>query len=66
MFWANASFLIVLIVNNSTLTLIILKRSIATIFTLIKKTKSVAYSSQGSHTSQLDFCNCLADGSTTG
>ena len=28
--------------------------------------KSVAYSSQGSHTSQLDFCNWLADGSTTG
>ena len=30
------------------------------------KIKSVAYSSQGSHISQLDFCNCLADGSTTG
>ena len=27
---------------------------------------SVAYSSQGSHTGQLDFCNWLADGSTTG
>jgi len=26
----------------------------------------VAYSSQGSHTGQLDFCNWLADGSTTG
>ena len=25
------------------------------------KIKSVAYSSQGSHTSQLDFCNWLAD-----
>ena len=34
--------------------------------TLIKKIKSVAYSSQGSHTGQLDFCNWLADGSTTG
>ena len=30
------------------------------------KIKSVAYSSQGSHTGQLDFCNWLADGSTTG
>ena len=28
--------------------------------------KSVAYSSQGCHTGQLDFCNWLADGSTTG
>ena len=28
--------------------------------------KYVAYSSQGSHTGQLDFCNLLADGSTTG
>ena len=28
--------------------------------------KSVAYSSQGSHTGQLDFCSWLADGSTTG
>ena len=26
------------------------------------KIKSVAYSSQGSHTGQLDFCNWLADG----
>ena len=25
----------------------------------IKKIKSVAYSSQGSHTNQLDFCNFL-------
>ena len=32
----------------------------------IKKIKSVAYSSQGSHTGQLDFCNWLADSSTTG
>ena len=32
--------------------------------TLIK-IKSVAYSSQGNHTGQLDFCNWLADGSTT-
>ena len=30
------------------------------------KIKSVAYSSQESHTGQLDFCNWLADGSTTG
>ena len=30
------------------------------------KIKSVAYSSQGSHTGLLDFCNWLADGSTTG
>ena len=30
------------------------------------KIKSVAYSSQGSHTGQLDFCNWLADDSTTG
>ena len=30
------------------------------------KIKSVTYSSQGSHTGQLDFCNWLADGSTTG
>ena len=30
------------------------------------KIKSVAYSSQGSHTGQLHFCNWLADGSTTG
>ena len=29
------------------------------------KIKSVAYSSQGSHTGQLDFRNWLADGSTT-
>ena len=30
------------------------------------KIKSAAYSSQGSHTDQLDFCNWLADGNTTG
>ena len=30
------------------------------------KIKSLAYSSQGSHTGQLDFSNWLADGSTTG
>ena len=30
------------------------------------KIKSVAYSSQGSHTGQLDSCNWLADSSTTG
>ena len=30
------------------------------------KNKSVAYSSQGSQTGQLDSCNWLADGSTTG
>ena len=28
------------------------------------KIKSVAYSSQGSHIGQLDFCNWLADDST--
>ena len=33
---------------------------------MVKKIKSVAYSSQGSQTGQLDFCNWLADGSTTG
>ena len=32
----------------------------------IKKMKSVSYSSQGSHTDQLDFCNKQADGSTMG
>ena len=32
----------------------------------VKKFKTVAYSSQGSHTSQLDFCNWLTDGSMTG
>ena len=31
----------------------------------ILKHKSVAYRSQGNHTSQLDFCNWLADGITT-
>ena len=31
-----------------------------------KINKSVAYSSQGSHTGQLDFCNWQADGSTMG
>ena len=30
------------------------------------KVKYVACSSQGSHTGQLEFCNWLADGSTTG
>ena len=33
---------------------------------IINKYISVAYSSQGSHTGQLDFCNWLADGSTMG
>ena len=32
----------------------------------LKLNESVAYSSQGSHTGQLDFCNWLADGSTMG
>ena len=32
---------------------------------LLLKIKSVAYSPQGSHTGQLDFCNWLADDSTT-
>ena len=39
------------------------------IYTYIKikfKIKSEAYSSQGSHTDQLDVCNWLPDGSTTG
>ena len=38
------------------------------IITTVKiiKIKSVAYSSQGSQTGQLDFCNWLADSSTTG
>ena len=31
-----------------------------------KKKKYVAYSSQGSQYGQLDFCNWLADSSTTG
>ena len=34
--------------------------------TQIKLIKSVAFSSQGSHTGQLDFCNQLVDSSTTG
>ena len=35
---------------------------------IIKKIKilSVAYSSQGRHTGQLDICDWLADGSTAG
>ena len=36
------------------------------IYILDLKNKSMAYSSQGSHTGQLDFCNWLADGSTMG
>ena len=36
------------------------------IIIIILKIKSVVYSSQGSHTGQLDFCNWLADNSTTG
>ena len=32
----------------------------------IKKIKSLAYSSKGSHTGQLDFCGWLTVGSTTG
>jgi hypothetical protein len=35
------------------------------IITIIIKIKSVAYSSQGNHTGQLD-CNWLADGSMRG
>ena len=34
-------------------------------FEIIQLIKSVAYSSQGSHTGQLDLWNWLADGSTT-
>ena len=33
---------------------------------LKRKRKSMAYSSQGSHTDQLDIWNWLEDGSTTG
>ena len=33
---------------------------------ILKKNKFVAYSSQGNHIGQLDSCNWLADGSTTG
>ena len=40
--------------------------SFSTIWNNKFKIKSVAYSSQGSHTGQLDFRNWLADGSTTG
>ena len=36
------------------------------IIVIIKTIKSVTYISQGSHTGQVDFCNWLADGSTTG
>ena len=35
-------------------------------FFYLLKIKSVAYSSQRSHTDQLDFCNWPADGNTTG
>ena len=35
-------------------------------YVVILKIKSVAYSSQGDHIGQLDFCNRLADGSMTG
>ena len=33
---------------------------------IIKKIKSVTYSSQSSHAGRLDYCNCLTNGSTTG
>ena len=36
------------------------------IIIITKKIKSMAYSSQGNHIGQLDFCNWMADGSTTG
>ena len=36
------------------------------LFDIKLKVKSVAYSSQGSQTGQLDSCKWLADGSTTG
>ena len=37
------------------------------IFIIVKlQITCVAYSSQGSHTDQLDFCKWLVDGSTTG
>ena len=37
-----------------------------TLIGYLKKIKCVAYSSQGSLTGQLDFCNWLADDSTIG
>ena len=43
-----------------------MKLNIIIIIIIILKNKSVAYSSEGSHTGQLDFCNRLPDGSTTG
>ena len=46
---------------------ILILEFIQTRYTLYKyKKKSLAYSSQGSHTGQLDFCNWLADSSTMG
>ena len=36
-----------------------------TIYDNLKQIKSVAYSPQGSHTGQLEFCKWLVDGSTT-
>ena len=46
--------------------LIISKYFESQLYDKLKKIKSVAYSSQGSHTSQLDFCNWLAGGSMAG
>jgi hypothetical protein len=35
-------------------------------YTEVKKIKFVAYTYRGSSTGQLEFCNWLADGGTTG
>ena len=43
-----------------------LLRRRGTIKYIFLKIKSVAYSSQGSHTGQLHFCNWLVDGYKTG
>ena len=51
--------------NNSTMILSV-KFKLYFFRLKLKLIKSVAYSSQWSHTGQLDFCNWLADGSTTG
>ena len=47
-------------------TLFLLYVSNTSVKKLLHKIKYVAYSSQGSHTGQLEFCNWLTDDSTTG
>ena len=57
------------VIREEILLLLLLLLSLLLLLLLLLKLKfkkSVTYSSQGSHTSQLDFCNCLADGSTKG